>query len=466
MRKTRLIIPIILGISISTLFISVYAHGNTASAAPTTGNTYHVDADITTGLYNGLSWTNAFTNVNDALAAADDGDQIWVAEGIYFPDEGAGKTNNASSEYFYWNESVGLYGGFDPSSGIDVFDERDWKTYPTVLSGDITQDDTTNANGVLTSTANIVGSNTYNILFSSGLTESAVMDGFFFTGGTAGAGGGGIQMVNNSPTFVNLVFSGNYGATYGGGIYIRAEGSCSPSFTNVTFTGNSTGYDGGGMMSEYGCDLTLNNVTFLGNNAADEGGGFYNSSNTVMKNVIFSGNTANEGGGLYNSGSVSLLNATITGNDAVNGGGIYNNYIDYGQEKTIITNTIIWGNTATTGSQVYNISSDPTFSYSDIQGSGGSTSWDSSLGTDDGFNIDANPLFVRDPTAGDGDWTTHGDNDYGDLHLRLGSPAVDTGTNTDCPAFDLDGNPRPLGPSCDMGAFERLITIFLTLVFR
>jgi hypothetical protein len=194
------------------------------------------------------------------------------------------------------------------------------------------------------------------------------------------------------------------------------------------------------------------NVVFKGNIAGGKGGGFFSNSNsgfgsTVFENVIFSGNTGTDGGGMYVAYcNPSMMNVTITGNNADNGGGIYNSY-----SNPTFTNA----GTST-----------PVISYSDIQGSGGSASWDTSLGTDGGNNIDEDPLFVREPDSGDGDWTTRGDNDYGNLHLQQGSPAVDTGTNTGAPAFDLDGNSRPIGTSCDIGAYERLITLFLPLVLR
>ena len=54
-----------------------------------------------------------------------------------------------------------------------------------------------------------------------------------------------------------------------------------------------------------------------------------------------------------------------------------------------------------------------------------------------------------------------GDDDYGDLHLQSGSPAINTGTNLGCPATDLDGNPRPMGPFCDIGAYEYIYTVHL-----
>ncbi len=53
-----------------------------------------------------------------------------------------------------------------------------------------------------------------------------------------------------------------------------------------------------------------------------------------------------------------------------------------------------------------------------------------------GGNIDADPLFV----GGD------------DLHLTAASPCVDSGTCTGAPA--TDGDPRPTGTGCDIGADE------------
>ncbi len=41
-----------------------------------------------------------------------------------------------------------------------------------------------------------------------------------------------------------------------------------------------------------------------------------------------------------------------------------------------------------------------------------------------------------------------------DYHLHSTSPAMDTGTATNAPNVDLDGNPRPVGAAMDIGAYE------------
>jgi hypothetical protein len=97
------------------------------------------------------------------------------------------------------------------------------------------------------------------------------------------------------------------------------------------------------------------------------------------------------------------------------------------------------------------------------------------LGSDGGGNTDADPHFRRNPDDGGDGWgddpNTPGvdegaNDDYGDLHLRFSSPAIDTGTNLGCPGIDLDGKPRPINTKCDMGAYEAnfsMILIYLPL---
>src|SRR5699024_8031181 len=138
---------------------------------------------------------------------------------------------------------------------------------------------------------------------------------------------------------------------------------------------------------------------------------------------------------------------TLSGNTAHNrGGGMYNFF-----SSPKIHNSIIWGNTAADGTNIYNDGSDskPEFFNSLIQGSGGSTGWDITFGTDGGNNIDSDPVFT-DPASGD-------------YSLQPSSPAIDAGSNSDYTGLDEDtkdlaGNPRVYdvagGGIIDMGAYE------------
>ena len=53
---------------------------------------YRVDRDAPGPVHDGTTWTRAFLTLQDALAVAGSGDEIWVAQGVYKPDEGAGVT--------------------------------------------------------------------------------------------------------------------------------------------------------------------------------------------------------------------------------------------------------------------------------------------------------------------------------------------------------------------------------------
>ncbi|MDX1421056.1 MAG: hypothetical protein R3181_13910, partial [Rubricoccaceae bacterium] len=67
----------------------------------------HVDADAAPG-GDGASWATAFDDLQDALAVAAPGDEVWVAEGTYKPTDTGDRTAT-----FALASGVALYGGFD-----------------------------------------------------------------------------------------------------------------------------------------------------------------------------------------------------------------------------------------------------------------------------------------------------------------------------------------------------------------
>ena len=77
----------------------------------------YVDADAA-GANNGSNWTDAYTDLQDALGAAAEGDEMWVAEGMYKPTSGSDRTIS-----FDLVSGVALYGGFNGTEATR--DERD-----------------------------------------------------------------------------------------------------------------------------------------------------------------------------------------------------------------------------------------------------------------------------------------------------------------------------------------------------
>ena len=86
-----------------------------------------------TGLNNGTSWTDAFTDLQSALLLIykyTDIEEIWVADGTYTPTDGSDRTMS-----FVLQDTVNIFGGFE---GIEVNrSERDPDLYKARISGDI-----------------------------------------------------------------------------------------------------------------------------------------------------------------------------------------------------------------------------------------------------------------------------------------------------------------------------------------
>ena len=371
-------------------------------------------------------WDNACDLQYALVTKAISGDELWVKTGTYKP-----TTSIERAVSFVLKSGVGLYGGF---AGTETSrEQRNWATNVTTLSGDI-------------GTSGVNSDNSYHVVTGSGTNNTAVLDGFIITGGNANgaesnARGGGMYDDQGSPALENVIFSGN-SATLGGGMCNSTNSS--PMLANVTFSNNTATQRGGGMFN-FESSPTLTNITFSGNSAS-YGGGMYNYQNSspTLTGITFSNNNANsQGGGIYNgqSSNPALTNVTFSSNTAgYDGGGMYN----YSQGNPVVKNAILWGNSTPTVAEIYNYNSSPTISNSDVQGCGGSGGgWVSACGTDGGGNLDADPLFI--------------DVTNSNLHLQTASPAIDTGDNAAVPAgitTDLDGNPRVMHGTVDMGVYE------------
>ena len=71
----------------------------------------YVDDNASSG-GDGTSWATAYKYLQDALADVNATDEIWVAEGTYKPDQGAGKTAGDRLATFNLVNGIDMYGGF------------------------------------------------------------------------------------------------------------------------------------------------------------------------------------------------------------------------------------------------------------------------------------------------------------------------------------------------------------------
>ncbi|MCB9135502.1 MAG: hypothetical protein H6636_08750 [Anaerolineales bacterium] len=340
----------------------------------------------------GRSWGTAYPYLQDALdetnANGGSAYEIWVAQGLYYPDQDSDGDHlgGVVSETFRISyNNVQLYGGF---TGMETARaERDWEANLTVLSGDIDQNDTSNANGIVEDTDNLVGENAYHVLFFDGVTNepittTTVLDGFVITAGVAHGNsalnhddGGGLQCAGNgsgkecSPTLTNLTFIGNMAVGSGGAIRTvgYSAGKSNPILSNITFTKNTAlvggaMYNGGNGIGSQSSPI-LTHVTFSENTSSGSGGAMYNygyysgKSNPVLTDVTFSSNTAGgNGGAMSNNGDqgnsnpvltyVTFTNNVATGSANGSDGGAIYNYGDNGNANPVLTHVLFDGNTA------------------------------------------------------------------------------------------------------------------------
>lgn len=263
-------------------------------------------------------------------------------------------------------------------------------------------------------------------------------------------------------TFNNNKTTGN--GTSGGAIasYVQTQGKSNSFIENCTFTNNVAAWSGGAIMNysrpdaqDGGeCSPTIRNCSFVGNIAQTHvGGAIFNSAGEVqgsghgivspqIENCVFNGNKAVYGGAAYNYSyygkcEASFRSCTFYNNSASNFGGTIGNNTDSGTLTTFIINSIFWGNSGT----------DKNISIQTVTGVILSNSLldEASCPT----NVICGPgnIYNQDPLFADAA--------NGNLRLQPCSPAINVGANGfNTINIDLDGNPRTIGGTVDMGAYE------------
>ena len=284
-----------------------------------------------------------------------------------------------------------------------------------------------------------------------------------FEGNTAYDDHGAIDMYYTPTIIEDCVFRGNEASDGAGATHNYGS---SVIYNRVLFEGNSTEGPGGAVYTQF--DATFNDCSFLANQAGEVGGGVYatNSAYVLFEQCEFVGNQSGiYGGGLYVS-SADVNRSTITGNHSNRGGGLAS-----GGNNVTLTSSIVALNTAdTAGADVsapysgrltaqYSLIGSPSYWYE-------AGDYRDQYGNIIGTTSDPiDPLFVRNPSDGGNGWgndpATPGvdesaNDDYGDLHPKSTSLAVNAGLEADPPlqTTDLDGHPRVMDGIIDIGAYE------------
>lgn len=446
------------------------------------------------GTGDGSSWANASDNIDSLSNASAPGDEIWVAQGTYYPTLDLGGENSFNN-HFLLKDGVKLYGGFSGNGTETMLSQRDYLHQVTTLFG---------INYEITENGWSGPSMVNQVVVSLDDGAGTVIDGFTITWGNAvdagsvfwdpdlGLDGGGMYISNSSVTVSNCTFLDNYAGGVGAGMFIK---NASPTITNCTFKGNEASFGGGAICNDNSspsishCFFKNNRVSAFDYDGDYEmlhgGGGIYNRnhSSPFVSYCVFDSNRTNSGSGgaidnyqfsspvisnclladnqsaLYGgavrneeNSAPELVNCTIFRNiSAGAGGGIYNQ----ANSHPIIINSILLGNLFNEAEDNIQNSGggNSTVSFSLIKGSGGSgAGWQTSFGTDGGGNIDAVLLFVDvfDINGADDSLGTADDG----LALLPCSPAVNTGSNTNIAATDITGGNRLVGAKVDMGAYE------------
>jgi hypothetical protein len=471
---------------------------------PLPANVIVVDKDAT-GNNDGTSWEDAYTKLQDALDCVNDGttkthcngrtlaagyNEIWVASGTYYPDEGVNKTANAVANSFTINkDGVKLYGGFDGvgaggTGGAQETqrDQRDWDNNRVVLSGDLSQNDG----------ANLVDPNSLHVVRMpnnfEALSTNTVLDGFEITAGLADGSGGSAEgaglycdsnLVNRycEVTLQNLYIHknqapGDVGVQgEGGGMYFRRG---RPALYNIILF-NNTADNGGGMYledSHLGFSGRLaRRIGFYTNDAAVVGGAIFSEdSQGTLDNSVFVKNTSFNGGGAmfidFNFDANSrwnLYNNTFHDNDAtLDGGAIY--LISTGENSRIlqVANSMFTNNDAgLDGNDVYatmdNAAAEVFFDTN--RSSGASDLFDAGAGFITIVDLlTAGGSIYVDANGADNVLGTPDDN----FLLQTGYAGVDAGKNNyGVGGEDFVGNTRMVDGDfngsiiVDLGAYER-----------
>jgi predicted outer membrane repeat protein len=268
--------------------------------------------------------------------------------------------------------------------------------------------------------------------FIRGGDISVTIDGFTLADGDGDngdyccGGGGLLVIVDGGPITLavrDTTITGNQATddlgNSGGGVALRAlgaGGSLNAAFTDVTFSRNRSNNGGGLYVDGPDTTVSLTNAVFTRNRAAREG--FLFTPGAAMNVAL--GATAN------------LVNVTMVKNR----GRVSVAHVTHATMN--LTNTIVWQKRGMVPTDLFvegatGVPSVANVDHSDV----GMVTTSGGTFNDLGGNLSVDPRVRSDGT------------------LRGGlAPVIDVGTCTGAPTTDFEGDARPSGAGCDMGADE------------
>jgi parallel beta-helix repeat protein len=319
--------------------------------------------------------------------------------------------------------------------------------------------------------------------FSSGEGLKSILSHFTLQNGTSTSNsaytGGGVYISGASPTIANNIIQKNSACSDGGGIGVQSgsplirdnaikdnvQSGCEggPGGGGIAVLGGGSAQiignkiqnnvwpsNGGGIsLFDAGTPTIMNNIISNNSSGDGQGGGIWivNESNALIVQNLFYGNTASQGGAIYLSvpdcctGPILVNNTIVGGTGVTEGSAVWAGGFD--NQVQFFNNLMIGlsGQNAVDCDSTYS-PSPPMFTNNDAyspDGSGleGTCANESS----ENGNISLNPLFA---------------NSKNNFRLQSGSPAINSGdiSAPDLPKKDLDGKPRTLNGTVDMGAYE------------
>jgi hypothetical protein len=250
----------------------------------------------------GASWSTAFKDLQNGLAAASAGDEIWISQGTYKPTSGTSRTVS-----FVLKNGVHLIGGFLGTETL--LSQRDILVHRTILSGDI---------GGPT-----IADNSFHVVRGSSLSSLTILDGLTIQDGNANGVpaqsetfGPAVLVTSSSLTLSSCVIRNNHASSVGAILSNSGVADRRLTLFGCLLSGNQTGPAvsiqgiGGGTISQ--CTIANNQagVVFVG----------ASTSPSIVSNSIlfFNGNGSENDQFLPSTPTPTVVGCLIQGWDNAN----------------------------------------------------------------------------------------------------------------------------------------------------